>query len=80
MILNWVGKPNYTSNANGLVAILDVSDNFAINVEIGNLEGVNFWTICCSRSLHRVQKTFKNKWGTYFELGDYVVVGIYYQR
>jgi len=42
MIFNWVGKPNYTSNADGLVATLDVSDNFAINVEIGNLEGVNF--------------------------------------
>jgi len=42
MILNWVGKPNYTSNAYGLVATLDVNDNFAINVEIGNLEGVNF--------------------------------------
>ncbi len=50
----------------------------AINAKIGNLEGVNFWTICCSRLLHHVQKTFKNKWGTYFELGDYVVVGIYY--
>jgi hypothetical protein len=78
MILNWVGKPNYTSNAYGLVATLDVSDNFAINAKIGNLEGVNFWTIFCSRLLHHVQKTFKNKWGTYFELGDYVVVGIYY--
>jgi hypothetical protein len=50
----------------------------AINAKIGNLEGVNFWTICCSRLLHHVQKTLKNKWGTYFELGDYVVVGIYY--
>jgi hypothetical protein len=42
MILNWVGEPNYTYDVDGLVATLDVSDNFAINAKIGNFEGVDF--------------------------------------
>jgi hypothetical protein len=80
MIFNWVGEPNYTPNANGFTTTLDVGDNFVVNAKIGNSKGMNFWTIYCSRPLHCVQKTFKDKWGTYFELGDYVVVGLHYQR
>jgi hypothetical protein len=80
MFLNWVGEPNYNVDVNGLVATLDVGDNFVVNVEVGNFKGVDFWIKCCSRPLHCVQKTFTNKWGTSFEVGDYVVVGLYYQK
>jgi hypothetical protein len=34
----------------------------------------------CSRPLHHVQKAFTNKWGTSFEVGDYVVASLYYQK
>jgi len=80
MFLNWVGEPNYNVDVNGLVATLDVGDNFVVNVEVGNFKGVDFWIKCYSRPLHCVQKTFTDKWGTSFEVGDYVVVGLYYQK
>jgi hypothetical protein len=51
MIFNWVGKPNYTYDANGLVTTLDVGDNFVVNAKIGNFEGVD---LCCSKPPHFV--------------------------
>jgi hypothetical protein len=57
-----------------------VGDNFAVNVKVGNLEGMNFWIILCIRPLRQVKKAFKNKWGTSFEVGDEMVVGLYYQK
>ncbi len=56
MSLNWVGKPNYNVDGNGLVATLDVGDNFVVNVEFGNFEGADFWIIYCSKPFHCVQK------------------------
>jgi hypothetical protein len=79
MFLDWAGEPNYNVNANGLVTTLDVGDNFVVNVEASNSEGVNFRIICCLKPLHHAQKAFTYKWGTSFEVGDYVA-SLYYHK
>jgi hypothetical protein len=30
--------------------------------------------------LHQIKKAFKDKWGTSFEVGDEMIVGLYYQK
>jgi hypothetical protein len=80
MLFNWNGELDYTIDCGALVSTLDVGDNFAMNAKADNLEGHDFWIILCTRPLHQAKRAFKNKWGTSFELGDEVVVDLYYQK
>jgi hypothetical protein len=43
---NWGGKWDYSVNENALTTTLEIGDNFSVNVEIGNLKGVDFWVVC----------------------------------
>jgi hypothetical protein len=56
-----------------LVNVLEVGDNLTFNVEDGNLEGVSFYLILCTKALHKVQKAFNDHWRTSFDEGDDVV-------
>ncbi len=60
--------------------MLKVGDNLAINVEDGNTECVSLYLILCTKTFHKVRKTFTNHWGTSFDEGDDVVVGFYYHK
>ncbi len=42
--------------------------------------GAFFWSIMCTKSLHKVKKAFTNRWKTSFNEGDDVVIGLYYQK
>jgi hypothetical protein len=57
---------------------LEVGDNLAINAKDGNIEGVYFYLILCTKTFHKVWKNFIDHWGTSFDEGDDVVVGFYY--
>jgi hypothetical protein len=76
----WVGKWDYSVNGNVLTTTLEISDKFVMNAKVGNLKGVDFWVVCCTKPMHNIRKEFTNKWGTYFAIGDDVVAGLYYQR
>ncbi len=49
---------------------MEIGDNFAVNAEIGNLEGVDFWVVCCTKPMHTMRKEFIDKRGTSFAIGD----------
>ncbi len=38
-----------------LVIILEVSDNVTVNAKEGNDEGASFWSILCTKPLHKVR-------------------------
>ncbi len=40
---------DFDGNGNVLVTTLDISDNFVVNAEVGNLEDVDFWLVCCTK-------------------------------
>jgi hypothetical protein len=68
----------YRHASDELAVILEVDDNFTINVEEGNDEGVTFWVILCIEPLHKVKESFINNWGSSYEEGDDVVGSLYY--
>jgi len=74
----WDGKWDYSVDGNALTTTLEIGDNFAVNAEIRNLEGVDFWVVCCIKPMHTIRKEFIDKWGTSFAIGDNVVIGLYY--
>jgi hypothetical protein len=76
----WDGKWDYSVDGNALTTTLEIGDNFVVNVEIGNLKGVDFWVVCCIKPMHTIRKEFTDKWGTSFAIGDGVVARLYYQR
>jgi len=53
---DWDGKWDYSVDGNALTTTLEIGDNFAMNAEIGNLEGVDFWVVCCTKSMHIIRK------------------------
>jgi hypothetical protein len=75
---SWDGKWDYSVDGNALTTTLEINDNFAVNVKIGNLKGVDFWVICCTKPMHTIRNKFIDKWGTSFAIGDDVVAWLYY--
>jgi hypothetical protein len=63
-----------------LAIILKVNDNFIVNVEEGNDDGVTFWVILCTKPLHKVKASFIDNWGSSYEVSDDVVGGLYYHK
>jgi hypothetical protein len=58
--------------------VLEVGDNLAINAKDGNIEGLSFYLILCTKTFHKVRKAFRDHWGTSFDESDDVVAGFYY--
>jgi hypothetical protein len=77
---DWDGKWDYSVDGNPLTTTLEIGDNFVMNAEIGNLEGVDLWVFCCTKPMHIIRKEFTYKWGTSFAIGDDDVARLYYQR
>ncbi len=42
-----------------LANVLEIGDNLAVNVEDGNLEGMAFYLILCTKALHKVKEAFQ---------------------
>ncbi len=70
----------YGHTGDELATILKVNDNFIVNVEEGNDEGVTFWVILCTKPLHKVKASFIDNWGSSYEVSDDVVGGLYYHK
>ncbi len=49
---NWDGEISFGTKGDDLVSTFEVGDNFAINAKFGNVEGVDFYVICCSKNIH----------------------------
>lgn len=58
------GKFCFGTKGDDLASTLEVGDNFVVNAKFGNVEGVDFYVICCSKTLHTINENFKFKWGT----------------
>jgi hypothetical protein len=61
---------NFGTKGDDLVATFEIGDNFTINAEFGNVEGVDFYLIYYSKPLHTVKKYFSYKWVTNFVVGN----------
>jgi len=70
----WDGKWDYSVDETALTTTLEIDDFFAVTIEIGNLKGVDFWVVCCTKPMHTIRMEFIDKWDTYFAIGDDVVV------
>jgi hypothetical protein len=60
--------------------LLNIEDNFVVQAEEGNAEGVQFYILQCQQPKFKVTAPFKCIWGCEFQAGDYVVAAIYYQK
>jgi hypothetical protein len=80
MFVDWDWQWDYDVDGDVIVVTLDIGDNFVINAEAGNSKNADIWLICYTKPFHQVRRTFTNKWGTSFIVGDVVVAGLYYQR
>jgi hypothetical protein len=63
-----------------LASCLGLGDNFAINAEEGNSEGVNFYLVLSMQVVHPMEKDFTCQWGIEFKVCDVVVARKYYQK
>jgi hypothetical protein len=52
---------------------------FAVPANQPNPENVEFYLFICQRPKFLVSEAFTCQWGPEFEVGDYAVVGTYYQ-
>jgi hypothetical protein len=57
-----------------------LGDNFVVNSKEGNIEGVDFYILLCTKIVFTFSKPFTCPWGQQFSVGDMVVVGKYYQK
>ncbi len=60
--------------------MLQIGDNFAILVIEGNVESVDFYVLQCQQPKFLFRESFAYVWGGEFAVGDFVVVGTYYQK
>ncbi len=56
-----------------LVDCLELVDHFVVNVEEGNIKGVEFYFIFCTQIVHIVEKDFTCQWGIAFNEGDVAI-------
>jgi hypothetical protein len=69
----------YGEDGNALVDLLCIGDTFAVPADQPNPENVEFYLLICQRPKFLVSEAFTCRWGPEFEVGDYAVVGTYYQ-
>jgi hypothetical protein len=48
----WDGKWDYSVDGNALTTTLEIT----MNVEIGNLKGVDFWVVCCIKPMQTIRR------------------------
>ena len=59
---------------------LSVGDNFAVNAEVDNEEGVDFYILKCISKKKHVRKAMKENWGNAIDANTHVVKGYWYQQ
>lgn len=74
----WDGEGQYGLESDEFTASLEVSNNFAINVDEGNNEYQELQVMYCTKPLHMLTTPLKCKWGTKYDVGDNVVTMKYY--
>ncbi len=59
---------------------MEVGNNFVVNTKEGNSEGQEFWIVCCTRPLHKLNGPLNYKWGMNYNERDEVVARKYYKK
>lgn len=68
-------------NNDYLASCLALGDNFAMNVEEKNTEGVNFNILMYTKTIYILQKPYNmSAWGQKFNASDTIVTNRYYQK
>ena len=73
-------EPAYEGHFEALSDAIQVGDNFAVNAEEGNKEGVDFYLIKCTNTLEVLKTHEVDSWGGVFEAGSYILKGFYYKQ
>ena len=60
--------------------LVDIGDNFAVSADDGNEESVEYYVLQCQRKKAVVCEGFNCVWRGEFEVGQYVILGKYYQK
>ncbi len=74
------GAMEHEGDGEDLIALVCVGENFAVPAQENNNEGVEFYILQCQQATHIVAQRFTCPWGGEFDVGDHVIVGIYYQK
>jgi len=64
----------------GFGDLIRPGDNFVVLAVEGNIEGVEFYVLQCTRGKYEVDHKFTYSWGPQFEDGDFIIRGTYYQK
>lgn len=73
-------EPKYEGHYEALSEAIEVGDNFALNAEDGNEEGVDFYLIKCTSTKEQLKADEVDSWGTKIEAGSYILKGFYYKQ
>ena len=73
-------EPIYEGHYEALSDAIQVGDNFAVNAEEGNKEGVDFYLIKCTSTLENLKVHKVDNWGSVFEAGSHILKGLYYKQ
>jgi hypothetical protein len=80
MYVAWDGEWRHGVDGDELATSLEVGDNFVVNAEEGNNEGQEFWIMCYTKPLHKLNGPLNCKWGMNYNERDEVVVGKYCEK
>jgi hypothetical protein len=69
----------YGEDRNALVDLLCIGDTFIVPADQPNPENVEFYLLICRRPKFLILEAFTCRWDPEFKVGDYIVVGTYYQ-
>ena len=70
----------YQGRGDTLSDVLNVGDNFVVNAEEGNSEGVDFYILKCTVSKQCATQNILDAWGNVVSTGTFYIEGIFYAR
>ena len=60
--------------------VLNVGDNFAVNAEADNSEGVDFYILKCTVNKQCAKQNMVDAWGNFVPAGTFYIRGIFYAK
>jgi hypothetical protein len=80
MYVAWDGEWRHVVDGDELTTSLEVGENFVVNVEEGNIERQEFWIVCYTKPLHKLNGPLNCNWGMNYNEVDEVVAKKYYKK
>ena len=60
--------------------VIYVGDNFVVNAEEGNSEGVDYYILTCTVSKQCAMQNIVDAWGNFVSVGTFYIEGIFYAQ